>query len=85
MGNTVLIWAAGKGHDTCLERLIQAGVDVNRQSYLDYTALMWAAASGYDSCLEVLIQAGADVNIQSVKGNTALKKYGQHEMDKIKV
>ena len=56
-GSTALIFAAGDGHDSCVNLLLKAGADVNivaGNSYT-YTALSKAAENGHSACLKVLL------------------------------
>ena len=78
-----LLQAARDGDLAEVERLLEAGADVNLQGDYGGTALMAAAARGYTEMAELLISAGADVNLQSDYGWTALmvaSKYGYTEI-----
>lgn len=57
--NVALQAAAGAGHCSIVERLIQAGADVE-----DGYALMRAATGGHLSTVERLIQAGVNVDVK---------------------
>ena len=46
----------------CINRLIQAGADVNKLDEFGYTVLVKAAENGDVKCVETLIDAGARVN-----------------------
>jgi ankyrin repeat protein len=67
---------AAKGSDVAeVERLLEAGADVDRQGiYYGRTALMWAARNAYGltEIVELLINAGTDLNVQNDNGDTAL-------------
>ena len=82
-GYTALMMAARYGHDTCVELLIQAGADVNKQED-SCTALIGAALDGHHkhTCLKLLIGAGADVNTPDDEGRTALMWEGMNGHDK---
>ena len=60
---TSLIRAAEYGYVYGVQRLIQAGADVNRRVEDNKTALMLAGSEGHDKCVELLLNAGADVNV----------------------
>ena len=77
-GCTPLIYAAENGHDNCLELLIKAGADVNRQK-VGKTALSAAAENGENKCVDMLIEAGADVNPKKFIGETILMLAVEHE------
>ena len=72
--------AARKGYSRCLELLLDAGANVNRQDWLGDTSLELAAGSGHDRCVELLLKAGADVNKRDGEGYTALMEaaYAAH-------
>ena len=78
---------ATKGSDVAeVERLLEAGADVDRQGiYYGRTALMWAARNAYGltEIVELLINAGADVNVQDNDGMTALMWATEYRSDKI--
>ena len=80
---TPLMVASKMGHDDCLNALITAGADVNKNVVYNtrlhcYTAdttlipLNLAAQGGNDRCLVHLIEAGANVNVRTRGGYTAL-------------
>ena len=55
-----------------IEKLIEAGANVNLRDEKGCTALISAAQNGVEDCLEQLIDSGADVNSSDDNGNTAL-------------
>ena len=61
-GVTALINAAIKGHEDCVDLLIQVGADVNNPSDGGRTPLNSAACYGSAESLEKLLSAGADLN-----------------------
>ena len=74
-----LIDAARDGDLTEVERLLEAGADVNWHNEWGSTALMW----GYTKIVELLVIAGADVNLEDNGGMTALMwaiEYGNAEI-----
>jgi len=50
--------------------LLKAGVEVNAQDDLGFTALMHAAINGYTDATAILLKHGADPNIQTKDGPT---------------
>ena len=71
---TALMEATLWGRNKCVDVLILAGANVNKQDQSGWTALMYAAWLGKDKCVESLIYGGADVNIQDRNGGTAVMK-----------
>lgn len=57
---------------TEVEKLIDAGANVNEQSYTGITALQTAAGMGKTDVVRLLIRRGADVNQKAQGGFTAL-------------
>ena len=71
--DTALHAAAGAGHETVVDMLINAGATINAVINDDETPLIQAAMNGWSKTAQVLINAGADVNhIESFEGYTAL-------------
>ena len=60
------------GHETCVERLVQAGADVSATDHGNATALWNAAWKGSQACVKALIKAGASVNKPSDSGISLL-------------
>ena len=85
-GDTPLCFAARKGNFKSIERLIEAGADVNIQhtseNKLGNTSLMWAAQEGHDTCADLLIKKGADVNGRNQRSLTALMLAAKEARDK---
>ena len=74
-GCTLLIAAAGGGHEAMVRMLLQRGASVNLQDRLGSsgsTALMHAAACGHTSVVQVLLDAKADASLRNFRGLTAL-------------
>jgi len=55
-----------------VKRLLDAGVSVDSQDGVGWTALMQAGLEGLPAVGELLIRSGADVNLRSRRGETAL-------------
>ena len=71
--SSALLYAAKTDNCYAIERLLQAGANVNmRSDHKGETALMWVAGKGCRDCALALIDVGADVNMVSEDGNTAL-------------
>eukprot|EP00659_Diplonema_papillatum_P021048 gene21048-32435_t len=69
---TPLMIASGLGGIGVVQRILDAGAEVNDLSDENRTALMMAAAEGRAAVLKTLLNAGADVNRQDCEGWTAL-------------
>ena len=77
--NAPLYVAAKKGHQECVQLLLEAGADKEYKDKAGMTALHVAAAHGRVKCIRRLVEGGADVNSRDNDGNTPLhiacKKY----------
>lgn len=67
-----LITAVKAGHTERVERLLEAGVDINRPHGDGTTALHWAVHRGDEVLTVLLIRAGADLDATDDHGVTAL-------------
>jgi ankyrin repeat protein len=74
-GETALMTAARSGDVATIDRLIEAGADVNAtEDWKEQTALMWAASENNGAAVTRLLAAGADRDAVSAGGEfTALK------------
>ena len=54
-GHTALLWACERGHDQCLDKLIEKSVNINQQDKQGYTALIHAAHKGHLACVKKLM------------------------------
>eukprot|EP00937_MAST-01D_sp_MAST-1D-sp2_P001567 g1567.t1 len=71
--NSPLLWAAYKGHEPLLCRLIRAGFDGGARDGCGNTALHLAATAGHAAVVRTLLGLGADVRARNAYGNSALK------------
>ena len=71
-GLTLLMSAAGNGHERVVELLIRHGAEIDKQNYRGRTALMSAASYGHERVVELLLQRGAEINKQDSDGFSAL-------------
>ena len=78
--------AACKDHDSCVRKLIAAGVDPNVADNHGYAPLLWATWNGHDSCVRELLASGADPNAVNNIRQTPLQiavKKGHRECAKV--
>ena len=68
--NISLPAAASGGHDGIVQRLLDAGVDINAKDIDEQTALIYAAENGSDLVFQKLLNSG--LNVKDGKGQTAL-------------
>ena len=71
-GRTPLIWASKNGHESIVNDLLRAGVNVNARDNYDNTALIWASTNGHEKIVKALLEKGADVNACDNTKMTAL-------------
>ena len=62
-GSTALIKATKGGHDECVNKLIEAGADVNIADKRGFRALIFAVKHCTFTTIERLVAVGADVNV----------------------
>ncbi|KAK9682617.1 hypothetical protein RND81_10G085700 [Saponaria officinalis] len=67
-----LCFAAGRGDETLLQRLLRRGSDPNELDVNGRTALHIAAAHGSVDCAHILLLHGADPNIKDYEGSVPL-------------
>ena len=68
LGATLLMAAAGGGHEAMVRMLLQRGASVNLQNFLGCTALMNTAFKDHATVAQALLDAKADASIQSNSG-----------------
>ena len=71
IGKTALMRAAEAGDAESVQRLIDAGANVNATDMSGRTALMWAALGGHAGVVRLLLYAGADAYASHKNGITA--------------
>ena len=71
-GRTLLSWAAQRGDDKTVARLLTHGADPNKPSRNGKNPLHWSSQSSNTKCMEVLLAAKADVHATDIDGTTAL-------------
>jgi uncharacterized protein len=78
-GKTAMVYAAARGFDVIVRRLLDAGVDVNKRAGNDLTALMWAAGhddgvgpAAVERVIDLLLAHGAELDAADNRGRTAL-------------
>ena len=64
------MWAAYNGDVELVQRLIEAGADVDAQNEFGASALSEAAVTGSTPIIEALLDAGADANAANPEGET---------------
>jgi hypothetical protein len=63
-GFTALMVASQKGHDKCVEMLLNAGCNINTLNNDGVSALAIAVQNEHIDCVRTLVRCGADVNVQ---------------------
>ena len=72
-GYTAVQYATRNGNHVMLQRLIDAGADVNKANKVQgVTSLMEAISQNDPKCVNILIKAGANVNMADNDERTAL-------------
>ncbi|XP_061356258.1 potassium channel AKT1-like [Gastrolobium bilobum] len=76
-----LLFAANRGDDILLLKLLKKGSDPNETEKNGKTALHIAASKGSDHCVALLLEYGTDPNIQDLNGSVPLWEaiMGRHE------
>jgi ankyrin repeat protein len=64
--------AAQSGHPKTIERLLEAGANLNVRDKEGQTPLYKAAKFGYSKTVEKLLDSGANPNLEDKDGKTAL-------------
>jgi ankyrin repeat protein len=69
---SALVYAAGMGHSTVVERLLQAGAPIDQVPVDALTPLMWAAGQGHAETVKLLLTKGANKLLKDERGLTAM-------------
>ncbi|KAL8919594.1 MAG: hypothetical protein Q9172_004922 [Xanthocarpia lactea] len=77
--NEALFLAAGEGHATTVEMLLENGAEVDARDWLGSTAMDFAAPGGYEKTVRILLQYGARLDLRDTQGNSALHWAVPHE------
>ncbi len=72
MGQTALIWAIWQGHMDVVQKLVDAGADVEATSTSGFTPLMFAAREGSIEAARLLLSRGTNTNAVAKDGVSAL-------------
>lgn len=72
-GTPPLIYASCFGHADVVSNLLDAGADVDRKDFHQWTALMWATANRHRNIVKVLLENGASPEEKSSSGRTAFE------------
>lgn len=77
--NEALFLAAGEGHATTVQMLLDNGAEVDAQDWLGSTAMDFAAPGGYEKTVRVLLQHGARLDLRDKQENSVLHWAVPHE------
>ncbi|MFV0679834.1 ankyrin repeat domain-containing protein [Ottowia sp.] len=85
--DTRMYLAAMKGDVAVMQKLIEAGADLNTPDQFGGPPLLNAAGTGEMEAVKFLLMAGADVNAKDKTGFTALHKatMGEAELDAVRL
>jgi ankyrin repeat protein len=72
--NTLLMIAAQNGMSKAVERLVKAGVELNKTNREGRTALMLASINGHDGVVRCLVENGDDPGTLNSAGRAAVEK-----------
>lgn len=77
--NEALFLAAGEGHATTVQMLLENGAEVDAKDWLGSTAMDFAAPGGYEKTIRVLLQHGARLDLRDIQENSVLHWAVPHE------
>jgi ankyrin repeat protein len=61
-GETILMYAAGKGMYNIVKLLIESGADVNKKTVYNFSALVYAAVCGVESVEDLIVEKSSGVD-----------------------
>ena len=70
---TPLMWAAIKGHTSCMKVLLDYGAEIDATSESGLTPTMFATIAGRPDCLRLLLARGAKADAVTIHGKNALQ------------
>ncbi|KAI1460814.1 hypothetical protein F4805DRAFT_465318 [Annulohypoxylon moriforme] len=70
-GTPSLVYASCFGHETVVQALVDAGVDVDKQDRNHWSPLMWAMTNRHKSIAKILLDNGASPEAKTSSGRTA--------------
>jgi len=83
---TFIFRAASDGNVTAVQKLLNAGADVNAREHEGETPLMYAAVAGRTEVVKLLLNRGADINAVSLNHETALARaVGVNQYETVKL
>ncbi|KAL2870702.1 ankyrin repeat domain-containing protein [Aspergillus lucknowensis] len=78
LGRTSLSWAAGEGHASLAQELLDMGAARDSKDASRQTPLSWAAKAGHHDVVELLLKRGADIEHRDKNGQTPLSLAARH-------
>ncbi|KAI0395970.1 hypothetical protein F5Y17DRAFT_465435 [Xylariaceae sp. FL0594] len=70
-GTPPLVYASCFGHESVVQALVDAGVDVDKQDRNHWNALMWAMTNRHKGIAKILLDNGASPEAKTSSGRTA--------------
>ncbi|KAK6086890.1 dil and ankyrin domain containing protein [Seiridium cupressi] len=70
-GTPPLVYASCFGHESVVQALVDAGVDVDKQDRNQWNALMWAMTNRHKGIAKILLDNGASPEAKTSSGRTA--------------
>ncbi|KAI1506603.1 hypothetical protein F5X99DRAFT_364923 [Biscogniauxia marginata] len=70
-GTPPLVYASCFGHESVVQALVDAGVDVDKQDRNHWSALMWAMTNRHKGIAKILLDNGASPEAKTSSGRTA--------------
>lgn len=70
-GTPPLVYASCFGHESAVQALVDAGVQVDKQDRNQWSALMWAMTNRHKGIAKILLDNGASTDTKTSSGRTA--------------